>query len=119
MTPEELRQRTKGFGVRCIQVVDALPATRTGDVLGKQLLRAATSVGANYRAATRGRSGREFVAKLGVAIEEADECLYWLEVIIDAKLLPAKRLTELRVEGEEIVKILVATVRTMKNRTAT
>ncbi len=118
MTPEELRQRTKEFGVRCIQVVDALPSTRAGDVIGKQLLRAGTSVGANYRSATRGRSGREFTAKLGVAIEEADECLYWLEVIIDAKLLPSRRLAKLRAEGEEIVKILVATVRTMKKRAA-
>lgn len=75
MTPEELKKRTKQFGLRCIKVVEALPNARTADVLGRQLLRSATSVDANYRAACRARSQADFVSKIGIAIEEADESL--------------------------------------------
>ena len=115
MTPEELKKRTKQFGLRCIVVVEALPNTRTGDVIGRQLLRSATSVGANYRSACRGRSKPDFISKVGIAIEETDEALYWLELIVEAKLLPARQLTSLIKEADEIVAILTASSKTAKH----
>jgi four helix bundle protein len=114
MTPEELKQRTKTFGIRAIKVATALPSGKLGDVIGKQLLRSATSMGANYRSACRGRSRTDFISKIGIAIEEADEALYWLEVVHEAGLLPPSRLTELSGEANELVAILTATSRTAK-----
>lgn len=114
MTPEELKQRTKQFGLRCIKVVEALPKSRTADMLARQLVRSGTSVGANYRSACRGRSGKDFVSRVDIALEEADESLYWLELIIDVGLMSQKRLAVLMQEGNEIVAILTATSRTTK-----
>ena len=114
MTPEELKKRTKQFGLRGIKAVENLPNTRTADVLGKQLLRSATSVGANYRSACRAQSKRHFISKIAIAIEEADEALFWLELIVEAKLMPAPRLSELMKEGDEIVAILTALSQTAK-----
>jgi len=114
MTADELKKRTKQFGLRCIKVVESLPNTRTADVLGKQLLRSSTSVGANYRSACRGRSKPDFISKVGIAIEEADESLYWLEMITESGLLPDKQLSELMKEGDEIVAILTASSQTAK-----
>jgi len=111
---EELKQRTKAFALRVIRLVEALPKTRTADVIGRQLLRAATSVGANYRAACRARSQAEFAAKIGVVEEEADECAYWLELTIEADLLPATRVQDLVDEANELVAIFVASARTAK-----
>ena len=85
--PDQLRQRTKTFALRVIKLVEALPKTTTAAVLGKQLLRSATSVGANYRAACRARSTAEFVAKMGIVEEEADECIYWMAIIGETKLV--------------------------------
>jgi four helix bundle protein len=112
---EELKKRTKQFGLRCIKVVESLPKTRTADVLGKQLLRSATSVGANYRSACRAQSKPAFVSKLAIAIEEADESLFWLEMIIEANLMTNKKLAELMKEGNEIVAILTASSKTAKS----
>ncbi len=81
MTPEELKTRTKAFAVRVIRLVDALPRSLAAQVVGRQLLRSATSVGANYRAACRAQSRAEFAAKLSIVVEEADETLYWLELL--------------------------------------
>jgi four helix bundle protein len=114
MTPEELKQRTKAFGLRCIKVIEALPKSRTADMLARQLVRSGTSAGANSRSACRGRSGKDFVSKVDIAIEEADESLYWLEVMVDAGLMSQKRLASLIKEGNEIVAILTATSRTTK-----
>jgi four helix bundle protein len=114
MTPEELKQRTKAFGLRYIKVIEALPKSRTADMLARQLVRSGTSVGANSRSACRGRSGKDFVSKVDIAIEEADESLYWLEVMVDAGLMSQKRLASLIKEGNEIVAILTATSRTTK-----
>lgn len=91
----DLKARTKSFALRIIKVVDALPNTRSANVIGDQLLRSGTSVGANYRAACRGRSTAEFVAKLGIVEEEADECGYWLELLVDSGLMSAQQLSEL------------------------
>lgn len=116
MTPEELKKRTKQFGLRIMKLVDALPQSTAGWAIGKQLIRAGTAVGANYRAACRGRSKAEFTAKLGVVIEEADECGYWLELIMDGELLPRAQVEQLHQEANELAAIFVASVRTAKNQ---
>jgi four helix bundle protein len=85
---EELKIRTKQFALRVIRLVEALPNTRISNAIGNQLLRSGTSVGANYRAACRGRSRPDFVSKVGIAIEEADESLYWMEMLIESGILP-------------------------------
>jgi four helix bundle protein len=118
MTREELKKRTKEFALRAIKLVDSLPKKPSGEVLGKQLLRSATSVGANYRSACRGRSEAEFVAKLGVVIEEADESEYWMELISDGGLMKPARVQPLRKEASELVAIFTAAVRTTRSKKA-
>jgi four helix bundle protein len=113
---EELKRRTKSFALRVIRLIDSLPKGRTGDVIGRQLLRAATSVGANYRAACRARSQAEFAAKIGIVEEEADESAYWLELIVESGLLPAARVEDLLAEANELVAIFVASARTAERR---
>jgi four helix bundle protein len=113
---EQLRERTKAFTLRAMKLVDALPKRRSATVAGNQLLRCATSVGANYRAAKRARSIAEFLAKLGIVEEEADESLYWLELIQGSGLVKAKRLDALIQEGDEIVAMVVASIRTAKQK---
>ena len=112
----DLKSRTKCFALRIIKVVDALPNTRSANVIGNQLLRSGTSVGANYRAACRARSTAEFIARLGVVEEEADECGYWLELLVDSGLMPEKQLGELRKEAGELVAIMVASIKTARKR---
>jgi four helix bundle protein len=102
----DLRQRTKNFALRVIKLVDALPTTLAGRKIGDQLLRAGTSVGANYRAACRGRSKREFVAKVGVVEEEADESAYWMELIMEAELLKPANVLPLHDEAEQLRRIM-------------
>jgi four helix bundle protein len=114
MNAEELKKRTKQFGLRCIKVVEALSKTCTADVLGKQLLCSATSVGANYRSACRAQSKPTFISKVAIAIEEADESLYWLEMIIEAGLMSEEKIIALMKEGSEIVAILIASSKTAK-----
>jgi four helix bundle protein len=109
MNEEQLKQRTKQFALRVIKLVEALPKGRTADVIGKQLLRSATSVGANYRAACRARSKADFIAKIGIVEEEADESLYWLELIVEAGLMPEKLVCDLQHEADELTAIFVAT----------
>jgi len=106
MNAEELKKRTKRFALRILKLVAALPNTVQGRTVGGQRVRAGTSVGANYRAACRGRSKAEFIAKLGVVEEEADESAYWLELIIDGELLNAKVVTPLLDEANELTKIM-------------
>lgn len=115
MDSRELKERTKQFALRIIRVVDALPKTTSGRAIGNQLVRAGTAVGANYRAACRGRSRAEFIAKLGVVIEEADECGYWLELIMETGLLPRSRIEPLHQEANELAAIFVASVQTSKS----
>jgi four helix bundle protein len=117
MTRDQLKKRTKEFALRVIKLVDSLPRKPSGEVLGKQLLRSATSVGANYRGACRGRSEAEFVAKLGIVIEEADESEYWMELISDGGLMTEPRVAPLRKEASELVAIFTASVRTSRLKT--
>jgi four helix bundle protein len=113
---ELLRDRTKQFALRVIRLVDALPKRRSALVVGNQLLRSATSVGANYRAAKRARSLAEFCSKMGIVEEEADESLYWLELISEAELMKPSRLAPLMNEADQIVAMVVASLRTAKLR---
>lgn len=103
---EEIKYRTKQFVLRSIKLFRALPSTEEARIIGKQFLRSSSSVGANYRAVCRSRSQKEFFAKLSITIEEADESLFWLEIISESKILPVEKLDSLMKEAEEIVKIL-------------
>ena len=114
MTPRELQTRTKAFALRVITLVDTLPRSMAGQVIGRQLLRSATSVGANYRAACRAQSRAELAAKLSVVVEEADESLYWLELLQESSPIKAVRLTDLLKEANELVAISVAARKTAK-----
>ena len=113
MTEAEMKARTKSFALRVMRLVDALPATRSAEVLGRQLLRSGTSVGANYRAACRARSRADMYSKLGVVEEEADETGYWLELIEESDLMPREKISSLTKETDEIVRIIVASRLTM------
>ena len=102
----ELKNRTKSFAIRVLKLVESRPNSKSGKIVANQIGRAGTSVGANYRAACRGRSKAEFVAKLGIVEEEADECVYWLEIIVEARILPAALIAPLKREAEEILAIM-------------
>jgi four helix bundle protein len=118
MNEQEFKARTKKFGLRVIKVVEALPRKRAADIIGGQLLRAGTSVGANYRAACRGRSIADVLSKLGIVEEEADESVYWLEMIVEAGFMPESRLSNLMREGNEILAMTVASIKTLRRRGA-
>jgi four helix bundle protein len=109
---QELLGRTKMFALRSLRLVDHLPRTMSGRAIGNQLVRSATSVGANYRAACRSRSRTEFAAKLGVVAEEADESVYWLELISEGKLLPETKVEDLLKEANELTAIFTSARRT-------
>jgi four helix bundle protein len=117
MTTQELKNRTFDFGVRVISAVEALPKTETARILGRQLLRAGTSVGANCRAA-RARSRADFISKLGVVEEECDESAYWMEMILARKLLKRAKLNNLHVEANELLAITVASIKTVRRGAA-
>ncbi|HEY1174287.1 MAG TPA: four helix bundle protein [Verrucomicrobiae bacterium] len=104
---KDLRERTKKFAHRVIRLYSALPKSTVAQVLGRQLLRSGTSVGANCREADRARSKAEFISKIGECLREADETLYWLELIRDESLLPVVRLEPILIEANELVAILV------------
>jgi four helix bundle protein len=108
MNANDLKTRTKLFALRIFKLVAALPNNVAGRAIGGQLVRAGTSVGANYRAACRGRSRAEFIAKLGVVEEEADESAFWMELIIEGGLLEPKRVETLLAEAKELVAIMAS-----------
>ena len=108
MDKRELQDRTKQFALRVLKLIDVLPRTAAGRAISSQLVGAATSVGANYRSACRARSRAEFAAKLGIALEEADESLYWLELVRDGKLVPEDKLSLLLEEADELTAILAS-----------
>lgn len=109
MNRDELKERTKQFALRVMRLVDAMPTSTKGRALASQLVRSGTSVAANYRAACRGRSRAEFISKIGVVEEEADETALWLELIIADKLLTEKKVQALLSEANELVAIMAAT----------
>lgn len=110
----ELKQRTKRFALRIIRMTQALPRTREADVIGRQVLRSATGMTANYRAAGRGRSRAEFVAKLGVVIEETDETVLWLELLGESGIVKPSPLQDLLDEANQLLAVFAASWRTLK-----
>jgi len=107
-----LRERTRSLSLRIIRLFRSLPASEDARIIGRQLLRAGTGVGANYRAVCRARSRPDFVSKLGIVIEECDETVYWLELLIDARIVRKERLADLLREANELTAIFVASRRT-------
>ncbi len=114
MNQTELKNRTKQFALAVIQLVSALPYNIVNRNLGDQLLRSATSVSANYRAACKARSKAEFIAKLGICAEEADEAMHWLELFIESKIADSKEVMVLQKEANELASIFVASIKTLK-----
>ncbi len=115
MNKYELLKRTKAYALRVIAVVESLPATQTGRILGGQLLRAGTSVGANYRAACRAKSSADFVNKLKIVEEECDESLLGMELLAEAGTVPLRRLEKLLQEGDELLAIFVSAIKTSRS----
>ena len=114
MTKVEMKSRTKQYALRVIKAVQALPNDRVGNVLGSQLLRAGTSVGANYRAVCRAKSTADFVNKLKIVEEECDESLFWMELLVESGVLAQKKLGALLKEGDEILAIIVSALKTTR-----
>ena len=103
-----MQERLKKFALRIIKLFQSLPKTEEARIIGKQLLRSATSAGANYRAACRARSPKEFYSKLSIVIEEADESMFWIELLGESNIIKATLLQDLLFENEEIIKIIVS-----------
>jgi four helix bundle protein len=116
MNPEALKKRTRDFGLRVIRFVDSLPKSRISDVVGRQLLRCGTSVGANYRAACRARSRADFIAKMKIVEEECDEALYWIELLVESNQVRPPLVQGLSSEGEAILSVVVASIKTARSR---
>lgn len=110
----DLRDRTKAFALRTVRMFSALPKTTEAQVLGKQLLRSGTSIGANYREAFRARSKAEFIAKCGDSLREVEESAYWLELLVDSGIADADKLAPLRAECDELTAIFVTIVKRSK-----
>jgi len=113
---KELQDRTKRFALRIIKLVESLPPRRATDQIGRQLLRAGTSVAANYRAACRAKSNADFVSKMGIVEEEAYESLFWMEILIEAGIVEPSKLKSLMAEANELVSIVVASIQTARRR---
>ena len=114
MDSDEIKRRTKKFALDVIRLTGALPPGYAGQVLGRQLLRSTTSVGANYRAACRAKSNADFISKMGTVEEEADECIYWMELLAEAKLVQSEKLQPLMTEANELVAITVSSIKTAR-----
>ncbi len=114
---EAFRKRTQELGLRIVRMVGALPQTQAGRVMGGQLLRSGTSIGANYRAACRARTRAEFVAKMGIVEEEADETVYWIEMLEGAGIVQEEQVADLKGETNQILAMVVSSIKTArKNR---
>ena len=111
---KDLRDRTKQFALRIVEMFSVIPKTTEAQVLGKQVLRSGTSVGANYREAYRARSKAEFIAKCGDSLRELEETAYWLELFVDGKIVPRERLSALRQECDELIAIFVTILKRSK-----
>lgn len=110
----DFRERTFQFGIRCVRLVESLPKSMSAQTIGRQLLRAGASVGANYRAAVRGRSRADFVSRMGIVEEECDEALYWIDVLVELDVTSSKRVEQLRAEANEIIAITVSSIKTAR-----
>lgn len=112
----DLRERTKEFALRVIRMYSSLPPEQVAQVLGKQVLRSGTSIGAHYREASRARSDTEFLSKIRLALQELDETDYWLELLADAEVVPAAKLADLRGETDELLSIFVTVAKNVERR---
>ncbi|MFB3897709.1 MAG: four helix bundle protein [bacterium] len=119
MNSQDLKQRTKSFALRIIKLVESLPRERVSDVLGKQILRSGTSVGSNYRAACRAKSPADFVFKLGIVEEELDETIFWLELLVDSKILKFNLVETLIKEANELLAIMITSIKTTRSNRIT
>ena len=111
-----LKEQTKIFALRIIELVEQLPKGRTADVIGRQLLESGTSAGANYRAACRARSPADFISKMGIVEEEADESTYWMELLVLSGLIHKSNITNLLDEANQILAMTVSSIKTAKTR---
>jgi len=116
MGQKDLKQRTKEFALRIIRLVQSLPKGRTAEVIGNQLLRSGTSVGANYRTACRARSQADFISQMGIVEQEADESLFWMELLEEAEIVKANKLGDLMKEADEIIAMVVSSINTARKR---
>ncbi len=116
MNQQEFKNRTKQLAIRTIKMVESLPQTTTAQVIGKQVLRSSTSVGANYRAACRAKSTPDMLYKLAIVEEEADETSYWLELLVEAQIVPTARLKNLMSEVDEITAMIVSSIKTLRQK---
>lgn len=116
MDKEEMKRRAKQSALRVVRLVESLPTGRTAGVIGRELLRSGTSVGANYRAACRAKSTADFISKMGTVEEEADESLYWMELLVEAGIVKSEKLGSLMKEADELLAITVASINTVKRR---
>ena len=116
MGKEDLRSRTKAFALRVIKLADALPDSPVGRVIKGQLIRSGTSTGANYRAAKRAKSPADFINKMGTVEEEADESMYWMELIVEAGLMNERLIANLYSEADEILAMVVSSIKTAKKK---
>ncbi len=114
MSERDLKTRTKAFALRILKLVDALPKTTAGRALASQIVRSGTSIAANYRAACRAKSTADFIAKMGIVEEEADETLFWLELLEESELVTAAKLTAIKQEANELIAITVASIKTAR-----
>ena len=114
LSKPDLKKRTKAFALRILKLADALPKTTAGRALSSQIVRSGTSVAANYRAACGAKSSPDFIAKMGIVEEEADETLFWLELLEESKLVPATKLTAIKQEANELIAITVASIKTAR-----
>ena len=114
MNEELFKTKTRKIGLDIIELVESLPKSRTSDVIGRQLLRSGTSVGANYRAACRGKSKADVISKLAIVEEEADETIYWLELLIESQTVEVWRVNLLLKESNEIVAMVVASIKPLR-----
>lgn len=108
--------RTKQFALRVIRLVESLPNEKSANIIGKQLLRSGTSVGANYRAACRAKSNADFIHKLSIVEEESDESIYWMELLVEGKIVKENLLENLMDEGNQILSIIVSSIKTVKEK---
>jgi four helix bundle protein len=114
----DLKKRTKAFALRILKLVDAMPKTTAGRALASQIVRSGTSVAANYRAACRAKSPADFIAKMGIVEEEADETLFWLELLEESELVTGAKLTAIKQEANELIAITVASIKTARRNRA-
>lgn len=116
MNEQDFKDRTKQLALRVMKLVEFSPNTKIADIIANQILRSATSVGANYRASCRAKSTADMISKLGIVEEEADETLYWLELLEEGKIVNSNKLIELKKDYDEVVAMTVSSIKTLRSK---